>query len=249
LASCSHSRFAAGAAFALAAVLTTLLWRPALAQAPVSVTPVDCDPALVQSYAREQLADPKRFALLQLVTRDNYERLKTDNGALAVGGATLGATSGFDDFNDRRQKEFAAAKFRYDVDSSRAWLATSTTAAKLAPYVACLRARPGLTAWIDPERSNQQQATVRVLWRPVKYDGARRLRITWYGNFVDEPIEESTTLVDGEERVFTVRRAFDEPFQADVYLDRAYALVLHIPYAPGTGPSFTPARAAPARKP
>lgn len=218
-----------------ACVLTTLLSGASLAQQPVSVTPIDCDPALLHSYARDTPAEAKRFALLQLVTRDNYERVKPGHAALAVGGATLGATSGFDEFNERRQKEFAAAKFRFDADSSRAWLATSASAEQLAPYVACLRARPGLTAWIDPARSGMQQATVRVMWRPVKYDGNRRLRITWYGIYVDEPVEESTTLIDFEERFFTVRRAFDEPFRADVYLDREYALVLQIPYAPRLG--------------
>lgn len=229
--------------------LVALLPLPAAAQTPLSVTPIDCDPALMQSYAREQLDNSKRFALLQLVTRDNYERAKAEIAAVAVGGATVGATGNFDEFSDRRQKEYGSAGFRYSADDARSWLATSTTGARLAPYIACLRARPGFTAWIDPDRSDKQQATVRVVLKPMRYDGNRRLRITWHGIYVDEPVEESTTLVDGEERYFSVRRAFDEPFQADVYLDRAYALELHIPYAPGTGPRFTPARAKPPQKP
>lgn len=232
-----------------AAVVLALLPGALLAQAPVSVTPVDCDPALMQSYAREPITDPRRLALLQLVTRNNYERVKADHAALPVGGATLGATTTFDDFGSRRQQDLAAAKFPYDADLSRAWLATSTTAEQLAPYIACLRARPGFTAWIDPARSNRQEATIRVMWRPVKYEGNRRLRITWYGIYVDEPVEESTTLIDGQERYFNVRRAFDEPFQADVFLDRAYALVLYIPPAPGSRSAFTPASAKPGRSP
>jgi hypothetical protein len=204
----------------------------AAAQAPMRVTAVDCDPALVASYARAPVDDTKRLALLQLVTRDNHERIRGEHATLAVGGTTLGATATFDDFDQRRRGETAAAKFTFDADTSRAWLATSANGKVLEPYIACLRARPGFTAWIDPDQSNRQQATVRVSWKPVRYDGARRLRITWYGIFVDEPVEESTTLVDGLERSFSVRRSFDEPFRADVYVDRAFLTVLSIPDPP-----------------
>lgn len=219
-------------AFAAVGVAGSLF---ALAAAPAAaeINPADCDAALLEANAFHRANEPQRLSFLRLVTRENFDRVKAAaGGQLAAGGATIAASPGFDEFSERRQKEFGTTRFSIDADHARNYLATSLPSRALQPYIACLRARPGFSAWIDPDETTRHSATIRVVFRAQGYEGARRLRITFHGTAPDEPIDEHTSLVDGQERFFIVRRAYDEEFGAELYVDRAFAIHLRIPEAP-----------------
>jgi hypothetical protein len=111
----------------------------------------DCAAALVPTITYGALTEHQRLGILTIIEREQYLKMKQSGAtglSLPVDGVPISATNSYEDFQERRDREFRRLDYNYSRDVSVSYFSSSLGQESRAAYEACLQRQSGLYQYV-----------------------------------------------------------------------------------------------------
>jgi hypothetical protein len=154
----------------------------------------DCAAALVPTVTYGALTANQRLGILKLIDEQQYTQIKNAGSAglaLPVDGVPVNATLGWQDFQDKREREFSRLDYNYSREISVSYFSSGLGPDSVKAYDACLRSTPGLYCYV--KSLGNEIAEVRVGYVPPPGDHSSEMaRAHGFDNIKNQKDIEST---------------------------------------------------------
>lgn len=140
----------------------------------------DCSKALIQDKIDYNADIHTRLSVLNIIDRSTYDKAKRERGAAAniiVEGVPLSGTANYDDFSERRTREFSEYRFNEQVDNSIRYSSQVLGPNALSAYRECLRSRATEGLVILPEEFSDDLIILEMKFLPKGSSEPQAVRV------------------------------------------------------------------------